>query len=84
MKIETTLDEMKQDGNWQYALEEALRDNRGGMDSLIDIDNAPTETFGWDDIDEVLGSAVGENDGPSWIAAFRLKSRTVRIHRGWV
>ena len=64
----TTVDEMREDFDWREAFEYAAG---GGM---------PTEGyagdcggFTFDDVAEVIARDDGENDGPDWIAVFRLR-----------
>ncbi len=55
MAIETTLEEMRADNDydWREAFSYA-------------------EGFAMDDVSDVLASSDGENDGPEWVATFRL------------
>jgi hypothetical protein len=65
MKIETTLEEMLQSYDWREAFAYASPMPVAGY-------KGHTEPFTRDDVAEVLASAEGENEGPDWIAIFRL------------
>jgi hypothetical protein len=64
-----TLDELRTDYNWTEAFAVAMRDDirvapgYAGSDAPFDVD----------DVAEVVATDDGENDGPNWVGAFRLK-----------
>ena len=64
-----TLDEFRNDYDWKEAFAVAMRDNVRAAPSYA----GSTESFGVDDVEEILAISNGENDGPDWIGAFRLK-----------
>lgn len=85
MNIDTTLEEIlgAKYSSWKEALDVAMRDNRGAVDSIIALENVSSASFAWTDVREVLGSAEGDNDGPSWIAALLLKDGRYAFIRAW-
>jgi len=64
----TTADEMREDYDWREAFKYAAESGEpteGYAGSY--------EGFGFDDVAEVIASDDGENGGPDWIAALRLR-----------
>jgi hypothetical protein len=75
MKIETTLDQMRSPGDYDWRYVFAYADGDQASPSFV----PPTpgkdgERFGLDDVAEVVASVEGENDGPNWAAIVRLRS----------
>ena len=77
LKIETTLEEMRAEDNYDWP--EAFGFAGGqpnayncGVPEAIPGESCSTEPFGLDDVAEILGSVDGDNDGPSWVCVGRL------------
>ena len=73
MKIETTLDEMRGDENYDWRYVFAYAD--GGQSSPSFVPPTPDKVaapFDRLSVAEVLASVEGENDGPEWAAILRL------------
>lgn len=66
MKIETTLEQMRDSYDWPEAV--SYSDDK----SSRALDGAATDGFGLDDVAEVLASEDGCNDEYDWLALFRL------------
>lgn len=66
MTKETTLGEMRDSFDWAHVLEYASPPDRTeGFTGSV-------EGFTFDDVAEVIASADGSNDGPTWAAILRL------------
>ena len=70
MKIEATIEEIKNDYDW----EEVFGEGDGGncTQEVDSHDGTPTDPVLRADVVEVLASVNGENDGDSWICIVRL------------
>jgi len=71
---------MKLEGyDWKDAIEAACRD------SIVAVGDAPvsTEPFTVDDVEEVIHSDEGENDGPHWVAVVKLKDGRFFAINAW-
>ena len=79
MQIETTLAQMREGYNWKYALECAFRDDRG----VLGDEHVSSEPFGFDDVETVLASSEGENDGSNWIGLFLLRDGRFAFVAAW-
>ena len=75
MKIETTLGQMGLSYDWEDAFKYAQGDSVRRFDKAMTSVGVKVcgASYTLDDVQEVLASAEGENDGDSWIALFRLK-----------
>lgn len=71
------LSEFREHWDWKEVLGYAGKDGtqQGGQPAPGAVGESPpsTEPFGMDDVEEVLAADEGENDGPSWMVALRLK-----------
>lgn len=66
MRIETTLDEMRDSYDWPEAFEYA-----SGAES---VRGATMRSFTLDDVAEILGSVEGANDEADWLCVGRLNN----------
>jgi hypothetical protein len=57
------------DGDWRHVFRVALETAPAGVEGYA----GSTATFGIADVAEVIATANGENDGASWVGAFRLR-----------
>lgn len=64
------------DYDWQQAFFFA------SPDAVVD-DNVSTESFGIDDVDEIIAAEEGENDGDSWLGVFKLKDGRYAMLDAW-
>lgn len=62
-----SLKKMRQDGNWKQAMEVAS----SAVGAVLGYTGS-VEFNGWGEIDTVIASDDGCNDGPNWIALFQL------------
>lgn len=75
-----TPDELRADYNWQAAFE---YNPDGLVPSRTEGFTGSTEPFTLDEIVEVIAVSEGENDGPDWLAAFRLQdNRLIFVNAG--
>lgn len=76
MNIESTLDEMKsQWSSWEEVFKYANKPQK------VEGAKCHKESFTVEDVEEVLGSVEGENDGPDWVAVFKLKDGRFAVLR---
>lgn len=69
MLIESTLEDMKNDYNWKEVF------GYGQPTRVLGDDVTSTDSFDLEDVEVILGSYNGENDGDTWIAVGQLKDR---------
>ena len=80
MRIETTLEQMKDSYDWEHIFGRNPNDppNYASHPNAVTGDLSAAEAkvgeLHFEDIEEVLASVEGENDGPSWVAIVKLKS----------
>lgn len=80
-----TIDEMKEDWDWK----EVFKYTGDGNVTPVHGYEGNLSGFGFDDVESVIASENGENDGPSWIAVLRLKDGRVAFveagcdYTGW-
>lgn len=63
-----TLEEMKDDYDWQQAF--FFGNN---VNAVLGDDSCPSDTFTLDDVEKLLAADPGENDGAYWVAIVVLK-----------
>ena len=78
-RIDTTLEEMKvEDSDWNFVFEYASNTGYGAEGTSInkiDNENVSTDWFSLKDVDKIIASYEGENDGPDWLAVGQLKDK---------
>ncbi len=80
MRIETTLEQMKDSYDWDQIFGRNPHDppNYAGNPTAVTGDLKAGEALvgelNFEDIEEVLASVEGENDGPEWVAVVKLKN----------
>lgn len=73
------IEEMKQGTDWRNAFDCAYRDGGRGIVGYT----GSTAVCTLDDVQEVLAHSDGDNDGPNWIAALRLKDGRFVFLSAW-
>ncbi len=80
MRIETTLEQMKDSYDWEQIFGHASYEttnyasNPNAVTGDLLAAEAKVGPVYFEDIEEVLASVEGENDGPEWAAIVKLKS----------
>ena len=77
MIVETTLEEMKTSDDWKEALAVCQ------PPEPIAGDSCPLDRFTLEDVEDVLASQDGQNDGDHWLALFRLKDSRYAFITAW-
>jgi hypothetical protein len=75
-----TLDQMRDSYDWgevfKYASNTSPQfSNPGKAPTAVPGFTGSTDPFTLDDVEDVIASVDGENDGPSWVAIVRLKDQ---------
>lgn len=76
MITETSLEEMKNSNVWNGEIFPPTNEHNYTSGS-----GPHTDGVRFDDVEEVLGSVEGENDGPDWVGVFKLKDGRFMVVR---